>query len=75
MSLLAEEILVDRGLVKMMNSSLWLRLRPRKEKYLMIDKELKMYSDWPPVRNAVDSPSPPTATPTFVGSQVAQNGP
>lgn len=54
-ALLAEEIIVDRGLVKLMDSSFWLTLRPRKEKYRDVEKELKLYSDWPPLRN--DSPS------------------
>ncbi|XP_046445093.1 polyamine-transporting ATPase 13A3-like isoform X2 [Daphnia pulex] len=43
--LLTEEIVIDRGLVKLMDSPFWLKLRPRKEKYLAIEKEIKT-SDW-----------------------------
>ena len=49
--LLAEEIVIDRGLVKLMDSPFWLKLRPRKEKYLAVEKEIKM-SDWPPVQKS-----------------------
>ncbi|XP_057368287.1 polyamine-transporting ATPase 13A3-like isoform X2 [Daphnia carinata] len=51
--LLTEEIVIDRGLVKVMESSFWLKLRPRKEKYLAVEKEIKL-SDWPPVENLVE---------------------
>lgn len=61
MCLLTEEIVIDRGLVKLMDSSFWLKLRPRKEKYLAIEKEIKM-SDWPPVQKSVDLSSIVTST-------------
>ena len=59
--LLTEEIVIDRGLVKMMDSSFWLKLRPRKEKYLAVEKEIKL-SDWPPVQKTVDLSSIVTPT-------------
>lgn len=46
MCLVLEEIAVDRGLVKMMNSKMWLKFRPRQEKYLAVEKELEN-TPWP----------------------------
>ena len=61
MCLLTEEIVIDRGLVKLMDSTFWLKLRPHKEKYLAIEKEIKM-SDWPPVQKSFDLSSIVTST-------------
>ena len=44
--LLAEEFLVDRLLVKLMDSKFWLHWRPRKEKYLAVERQLKEIN-WP----------------------------
>ncbi|EFX85022.1 hypothetical protein DAPPUDRAFT_314488 [Daphnia pulex] len=44
--LLIEAFLVDRGLIAMMNSSWWLKLRPRKEIYLEVEEKLSN-SQWP----------------------------
>lgn len=59
--LLTEEIVIDRGLVKVMDSSFWLKLRPRKEKYLAVEKEIKL-SYWPPIENFLESSPIVTST-------------
>ena len=37
---------MDRGLEKMMDSNMWLKFRPRKEKYLAVERELDNAA-WP----------------------------
>jgi hypothetical protein len=48
--LLIEAFLVDRGLISMMKSSWWLKMRPRKEVYLEVEDKLSG-SYWPLVSN------------------------
>jgi len=54
--LVLEEIAVDRGLVKMMESKMWLNFRPRKEKYLAVEKELENIA-WPNIKDNIEPPS------------------
>ena len=56
--LIIEAFLVDRGLIAMMNSKWWLKMRPREEKYLEVEKKLSN-SDWPLVSNCSEEPTPP----------------
>jgi len=51
--LLAEEFLVDGLLVKMMDSKFWLNWRPRREKYLAIQKQLSR-TDWPDFKRSTE---------------------
>ena len=53
MCLVLEEIAVDRGLVKMMDSKMWLNFRPRKEKYLAVEKELENTA-WPIIKDNIE---------------------
>lgn len=55
--LLIEAFLVDRGLVAMMNSSCWLKMRPRQEMYLEVEQKLST-SRWPLVSNYDGDPPP-----------------
>jgi len=55
--LLAEEFVVDRGLVKMMDSELWLRFRPKKEKYLFVERDMIRDKNWPPLKCGATAPT------------------
>jgi hypothetical protein len=55
--LLIEAFLVDRGLISMMKSSWWLKMRPRKEVYLEVEDKLSG-SYWPLVSNYGGEPPP-----------------
>lgn len=52
-----EAFLVDRGLVAMMNSAWWLKMRPRQELYLEVEEKLST-SRWPLVGNFDGDPPP-----------------
>ena len=54
---MAEEFVVDRGLVKMMDSELWLRFRPKKEKYLFVERDMIRDKNWPPLKCGATAPT------------------
>ena len=66
MCLVIEEIAVDRGLVKMMESKMWLKFRPRQEQYLAVEKELES-TVWPDIKNS----TPKLTHPSMVQNKIS----